>query len=98
MLDARTIALAFGFRQTNGNHLGAVVPLVDRGGNVQAFITLQPDQAAPERRGQHLGDFGLADPGLALDEQRPAHPEREIQHRRQRAVGDVIGLGQQIEG
>ena len=73
VLDPRSITLAFGFCQTNGNHLGAVVPLVDRGGNIQALVTLQTDQAAPERFGQHLGDLGLADPGLALDKQRPAH-------------------------
>ena len=97
MLDARAVALAFGFREPDGDHLRAVVPLVDGGRNIEALVALQPDQPAPERRRQHLGDFGLADAGLALDEQRPPHAQREIKHRRQRAVGDVVGLGQQIE-
>ena len=54
--------------------------------------------AGARASGEDLGDFGLADPRLALDKQRPAHLEREIEHRRQRAVGDVIGFGQQVEG
>ena len=32
-------------------------------------------------RGQHLGDFGLADAGLALEEQRPLEPKRQIESR-----------------
>ena len=98
MLDALTVALAFGFRQTNGDHLRAVIPLIDRGRNVEPLVALQPDQLAAQRLAQHLGDFGLAGARFALDEQRPAHLEREIEHRRQRTVGDVAGLGQQLDG
>ena len=72
------VALAFRFRQADGDHLRAVIPLVDRGRNVEPFVALQPDQPAPERRRQHLGDLGLADAGLAFEEQRPAHAQREI--------------------
>ena len=98
MLYARPVALAFRFRQSNGDHLGTVIPLVDRSGNVQSLITLQSDQATPERRCQDLGNLGLADPCLALDEQGPTHAQGEVQHRRQRTVRDVVGFSQQIEG
>ena len=97
VLDALAVALAFRFGEPNGDHLRAVVPLIDGGRNIEALVALQADQPAAERRRQHLGDLGLADAGLALEEQRPAHFEREIEHRRQRAVADVVGLGQQIE-
>ena len=98
VFDPRAITLAFSFRETNGDHLGAVVPLVNRRGNVEALVALQPDQTASKRRGQHFRNFGLADPRLTLDKHRPAHAQCKVKHRRQRTVGDVVGLGQQIEG
>jgi hypothetical protein len=51
---------------------------------------LQPDQRAAERLGQDFGDLGLADAGLAFQEQRPLHAKRKEQHRRQRTVGNII--------
>ena len=98
VLDARAVALASRLGQTDGDHLRAVVPLIDGGRNIEPLVALQADQPAAERLAQHLGDLGLAGPGLALEEQRPAHLQREIEHRRQRAVGDVIGLGEKVEG
>jgi hypothetical protein len=98
VLNACPVTLAFSFRQPDRDHLGAVIPLVDRCGNIQSFITLQSNQTAPERCRQNLGDLGFSDPRLAFDEQRPAHAQGEVQHRRQRPVRDVVGLGQQIEG
>ena len=94
MLNARPVALAFRFRKTNGNHLRAVIPLVNRGGNVQSLVTLQSDQTASKGLGQHFRDFSLANTCLPLDEQWPAHSQCQIKHRRQRAIGDVVGLGQ----
>ena len=91
------VALAFRFGEADGDHLRAVIPLIDRGGDVEPLVALQADQLAAERLRQHLGDLGLADAGLAFEEDRPAHAQREIQHRRQRAVGDIIGLAQQLE-
>ena len=65
--------VAFGLGDADRDHLRGIVPLVDRGRDVEPLVALQPDQPAPERRRQHLGDLGLADAGLAFEEQRPAH-------------------------
>ena len=73
VLEPLAVVLAFGLGDADRDHLRGVVPLVDRGGDVEALVALQPDQPAAERRGQHLGDLGLADAGLAFEEQRPAH-------------------------
>ena len=91
------IGIAGGFRQPDRDHLRGAVPLIDRGGDVEAFIALQPDQLAPQRRRQHLCDFGLADAGLAFEKQRPAHAQRQIGHRRQRTLGEIAARGQQLE-
>ena len=68
MLEPLAVVIAFGFGDADGDHLRRVVPLVDRGRDVQTLVALQPDQAPAERRGQHLGDLGLADAGLAFEE------------------------------
>src|SRR4029077_14091092 len=80
------------------DHLRRVVPLVDRGGYVEPFVALQADETAAERRGEHLGDLGRADAGLALQEQRTVHPEGEKEHGRERAVGEIVGAGEQLQG
>ena len=90
--------LAFGLGGADRNHLRRVVPLVDGGGDVEAFVALQADQAAAERGGQYLGDLGLADARLAFEEQRPAHLERQIKHGAERAVGEIFGLGKHGDG
>ena len=73
MLEPLAVVLAFGLGDADGDHLRRVVPLIDRGRDIETLIALQPDQAAAERRRQHLGDLGLADAGLAFEENRPAH-------------------------
>ena len=78
------------------DHLGGIVPLIDRRGDVQAFVALQADQPATERTRQHLGDLGLADTRLPLEEKRAAHLEAEIEHRRQRAFCNIVGAGKKL--
>ncbi len=53
------------------HHLPGVVPLVEGVVDVEALITLQPDQLLPGDGGQDFGDLGLADTRLPLQEQRP---------------------------
>jgi hypothetical protein len=81
-----------GFGKPDLDHLPRVVPFVDRRSDVQPLVALQADQRAAERRGQHLGDFGLADAGFALEEQRTAHAQREEHRRGERALGDIVAL------
>ena len=98
VLQAGAVVLALGLGDADGDHLRGVIPLVDRGGDVEALVALQPDQPAAKRRRQHLGDLGLANAGLALEEDRPAHLKRQIKHRAERAVGEIFGLGQEVDG
>ena len=86
---------AGGLGQPDLQHLALVVPLVDRRGHVQALVALQPHQPAAERLGQHLGDLGLADAGLAFQKQRAAEAQREVECGRQRAVGDIVAALEQ---
>ncbi len=82
---------AFGFGQPDRDHLRGIVPLIDRRRNVEALRSIAGGSAGgPTRRGQNLGDFGLADAGLAFEEQRAAHLAAREKYRRQRAVADVI--------
>ena len=98
MLEPVAVVLALRLGDADRDHLRGIVPLVDRGGDVEALVALQADQPAAERRGQHLGDLGLADAGLAFEEQRPAHLERQIEHGAERAVGEIFGLGEKRDG
>ena len=75
VLDAVLVVLSRRLGETDRHHLRGIVPLVDGGGDVEAFVALQADQPAAERRGEHLGDLGLADAGLAFEKKRPAEPE-----------------------
>ena len=95
MAEPVAVDIAFRLGEPDRDHLGGIVPLVDGGGDVETLVALQTDQPAAERRRQHLGDLGLADPGLAFEKDRPAHAQREKQHRRQRAVGEIVGRRQQ---
>ena len=57
--------------------LAAVVPVVDGLRHVDALVALQADELAAGPAAEHLGDLGLADARLALQQQRPAELERE---------------------
>lgn len=87
-----------GLGQADLHHLAGVVPFVDGGGDVEAFVALQANQLSPEGLAQHLGDLGLADAGLALQEQRPAQAQRQVQSRGERPVGDISAGAQKLEG
>ena len=95
VLQPLAVGIAFGFAEPNRDHLRGVIPFIDRGRNVEPFVALQPDQPPSERLRQHLGDLGLADAGLALEKQRPAHLESQKQHGRERPVADIMAGGEQ---
>src|SRR5215469_1502219 len=52
-------------------HLPGVVPLVQRLIGVNAFVALKADQRPSVDGSKHLGDLGLADPYLALEQHGP---------------------------
>ncbi len=56
---------------------------------------MQADEVAPQRFGQDLGDFRLADARLTFQQQRAAHVEREVYDRRQVPPGNVVAGSQQ---
>ncbi len=68
VLKALTIFRALGLAETDGDHLRGVIPFIDGGRDIEPFIALQPDQPSAERLAQDLGDLGLADAGLPLEE------------------------------
>ena len=75
-------------------HLARIVPLVERGGGVDALVALQADQAAAEHAGDRLGGFGLADARRAFQQQRLAERQRQIGGGREAVVGQIIGRAQ----
>ena len=90
VVGAGVLGLAARLEQPDLEHLARVVPLVHRRVDVEALVALQPDQARAERRGEDLGELGLADARLALEQQRAAELQRQEDGRRERAVRDVV--------
>ncbi len=72
--------------------LAGVIPLVDGLGLVDALVALEADQGPAGPTAEHLGHLGLADPGLALEEQRPPERHRQEDRRGQARLGQVAVL------
>ena len=81
--------LAAGLGGTQVQQLARVVPVVHGLGGVDALVALQADQLAAGPPADHLGDLGLADAGLALEQQRPLQRQRQEDGRGQAVVGQV---------
>jgi hypothetical protein len=97
VLEPLAVVGALGLGDADCDHLRGIVPLVDRRRYVETLVALQADEAAAQRRGQDLGNLGLAHARFAFEKQGPAHLQREEQHGRERAVGQIIGRRKQIE-
>ena len=69
--------------------LARVVPVVDRVVQVDPLVALQPDQPRAGRRRQRPRDLGLADAGLALQQQRLLERRGQVDRQRQRPVGQI---------
>jgi hypothetical protein len=79
--------------------LPRVVPLVERGLDVDPLVALQADELRAEEAREDLRDLGLAHSRVALDEERLAHLHREVERGRDRGVGDVaLALHPLLEG
>ncbi len=70
--------------------LAGVVPLIQRLARVDALIALQAHQLSTAGGGQRLGELGLADAGLALQEQRPPEHRGKVHGGGQPPVGQVV--------
>ena len=70
--------------------LARVVPVVDRVVEVDALVALQADQARAGRGRQRPRHLGLADAGLALEQQRLLEHDRQVDRQRERPVGQVV--------
>ena len=79
---------------TQVEQLAGVVPVVDGLGDVDALVALQADQFAAGHRRERLGEFGLADAGLALEEQRPLQRDRQEHRGGDALVGQVPLAGE----
>ncbi len=91
-----------GLERADIEQLARVAPVVERVGDVDALVALQPDQAAAGDVGEHLRQLGLADARLALQQQRLLEHQRQVQHGGQPAIGQVgvfaERVGQRIDG
>ena len=81
-------------RQPDRQQLTWVVPLVQRLGRLDAVVALQPDQSGPECLGQRLRRLGLADSGLAFQQDGLRQPDGTIERGRQSVVGQVADVVQ----
>ena len=59
--------------------------------HVEAFIALQADQPGLAHRGERLRDLGLADPGIAFEQQGPSEILHQQQGSDERRLGDIAG-------
>ncbi len=66
-----------------------VVPVVHRLSGVDAFVALQADQFAAGRRGQALGEFGLAHTGFAFEQKWPSQAHRQEDRGGDSLVGQI---------
>ena len=85
----RPARLAAGLGGAEVQQLTGVVPVVDGLRCVDALVALQPDELAAGPAAEHLGHLGLADAGLALEQQRPLQRQRQEHRRGQALVGQV---------
>ena len=80
------------FDRAEVQQLARVVPLVDGLGGVDALVALQAHELAARPARQHLGDLGLADARLALEQQRALQAYREEDRGGEALVGQVLVL------
>ena len=88
--------LAGGLGGAQVQQLAAVVPVVHGLRDVDALVALQADQLAARPPAEHLGDLGLADAGLAFQQQRAAQRHREEHRRGEAVVGDVAVQAERV--
>ena len=96
MLLDRVGIFADAFARFYREQLALIIPLVKRGVLIEALVALQPDQLGAVHGGKRLADLGLADAGLALEQQRPFEEIHQPQRGRDVAVGDIADGGELV--
>ena len=81
-------------RPPAGAAAGGSSPTRRRPGRRRCPRSTAAGRAAAGPAGQHLGHLGLADAGLALEQQRPPQPQRQEDRRGQTLVGQVVVVGE----
>lgn len=71
-----------------------MVPLIQGPRLVDPLVALEPDQFPVDGAGDGLGEFGLADPGRAFDEEGLGEPVGEEDGRRDGIGGEIAGRGE----
>jgi hypothetical protein len=85
-----------GLGRADRQQLALVVPVVDRVVQVDALVALQPDQARTGGGRERPRDLGLADAGLALEQERLLERGREEHGRGEPGVGQVAIAGERL--
>ena len=83
-----------GLGHADGEELAGEVPFVEGFGGVDPLVALEPDERGVQYFGQHLGGLGLADPGLAFEQQRLGEPDGAEQRGGDAVVGEVADFRQ----
>ncbi len=74
--------------------LPLVIPLVERGGLIEALVALQPDQLGRVHFCKRLRHFRLADARLAFEQQRTPQQLHQRDRGREVRIGDIARCGQ----
>ena len=96
MLLDRIGIFADAFAGFDGQELALIIPLVERGVLVEALVALQADKLGAVDGGERLADLGLADAGLAFEQQRALEEFHQPQRGRDIAVGDIADGGELV--
>ncbi|VBB41346.1 hypothetical protein TRIP_B10075 [uncultured Desulfatiglans sp.] len=93
LLDLLGVAAAF-LLKPDVHELFGIVPLVEGGGGVQAFVALEADQIGLKEACHDDGDLRFPHPRLPLEEDGLFEAVREIQDGGKGAVCDVAGFAE----
>jgi hypothetical protein len=88
-LALHLVGLLLAFHGAHVQQLRGVVPFVQSFALFDPVVALQPQQLALQGLGQRLGQLGLADAGLALQQQRALQLQGQEDGRGQPAIGKV---------
>ena len=78
------------FRDSDFNELPSVVPVIDRVGNIKAFVALQSDDLCAGGGGQYLRHFSFSDASFTFEQEWAVEFQGEVNRCDQPCIGNVI--------